>query len=111
MRPNTNQYGVLEVGAVDYMEPCEIDGRQFSGLYLFPGAPLEYFSTDLMRLICTLWDELDTDPDMTPKSLADHVSGIATGIQHSDIDLGAHWKAGALADLETLESVLIVRGR
>lgn len=114
MNPETNvknEFGVLDVGAVDYMEPCEIDGQRYPGIYLYPCAPLEYFSVDLTRLLCTLWQELGTDPALTPRCLADHVSGIATGIQHSDIDLGANWKAGALADLETLESVLIIRGR
>ena len=80
---------------------------------VFLYAPLEHYSPELTGLIVELWRELD-DPDEPepPASLAIWISGVAAGLSYSHPAYGqVICKSAAIADLEALESVLIMRGR
>lgn len=79
----------------------------------FTGAPLEYYSPELMGLLVSLWRDID-DPeeDAAAADLANYVAGVAAGIEFSHPVYGqVSCKAAALADLEALETVLVMRGR
>lgn len=81
--------------------------------WVFSVSPLEVYSPGLMRLLIELFAELEQDgSDSTPADLATWISGIATGIEYSEpAYLQCSYKSGAIADLRTLESFLIMRGR
>lgn len=81
--------------------------------WVFHVASLELYSPGLMTLLIDLWAELDQEGvDASPADLATWISGIATGIEYTEpAYLQCSFKSGAIADLRTLESVLIMRGR
>jgi len=108
-----NAYGVPTIGATFYEPAAVIRGVPYPGFYWSPGADLEYWSRELVGLICDLWKEMD-DPaeDSNPRDLATWISGIAAGLSYTEADYTiSGYKTRAIADLETLESVLIIRGR